>query len=521
MRALVMIFLLLTASLPAGATHYYISYSAGSNSNNGTSESTPWKSHPYMQNAVGCAGSLPSYTHSAGDIFTFKQGDSWPNACFDMSIQGGGTLSGSSCTATDTYTFDPTWGTAGGTTGNVGQAVGTYQFTGGGSVISGSDGYNAFIFDASAYPCITFNGMELTGMHWNASSPGSYGSETMVYIGTGENVTVSNIYAHGWTYSNPATDGDTLNVMLGSGASPYNAGSRLTGSVIDGVNSGGAGVSNSGEVAAQIPLLDNNIVRNMSNGLLPNINGKTHDNLIGPINPSFDTVGDHENCIEPIGAAASNEQDIYNNVWHDCYAVALLTQGTGGSGVNEVDYIWNNVAYIGSQATPPIPMEFDSADAPNTGSSVHEWNNTIYAGSSFYCMRTVTRGNGNYAILDVQNNHCISGQGTISLGPTGNTYINNNNVLMSLATASSQGYTSSETFAYSPTLNTNGTVGAGVNLTSNCTGNQVTLCSDTTYGGTRSTTARPSSGAWDTGAYEFSGTPAPAAPAAVHVILLD
>src|ERR1700688_2905019 len=102
----------------ASATTYYISFSAGSNSNNGTSESTPWKTHPYMQTRSGCTGtgSAPNYSHSAGDHFVFKQGDSWPNACFDIVIQNGG-----SSGTPDVWTYDSAWGTPGGTTGNIGQ----------------------------------------------------------------------------------------------------------------------------------------------------------------------------------------------------------------------------------------------------------------------------------------------------------------------------------------------------------------------------------------------------------------
>jgi hypothetical protein len=518
-RRLVALPLIALVASPAWSNHYYIDYTAGVNTNNGTSESTPWKTHPWMQSASACtgSGSAPTYSHTAGDIFTFKQGSTWPNACFDMVIAAGGTLSGSTCTATDTYTFDPTWGTAGGTTGNLGQVVGTYKFNAAGSVINGSDSINAFLWNSSGYPCIVFNGMELAGMFWNAASPGSYGNVTMLYISTGQNITLSNVYAHGWTYSNPTTNGDALTVMLGSGASPYNANSRITGGVINGLNSGGAGVNNSGSATFQIPLSDNNIVENMSNGLLSNTNGITHDNQLGPINQSFDSSA-HENCWEPIGAAASNTQYFYNNVVHDCDAVMVLTQGTGGSGVNEVDYIWNNVLYIGSVNT--TPLQFDSADNPNTSSSVHAWNNTIYAGSTLNCLRTISRGNGNFAVLDLQNNHCISGTGFATYGITGTTFTNVDNLLMNLSTAISEGYTNSSSYYYSPQSSGGATVNAGTNLTSLATGATATLAADTTYGGPRMTNPRAASGSWDVGAYTFSGSTPSYMPTQITPILL-
>src|SRR6266852_3392189 len=72
---------------------FYIDYSGGSNSNNGTSKDSPWKSHPYMQTGSGCTGtgSAPSYTHAAGDRFIFKGGVTWPAACFRLYVPAGGT----------------------------------------------------------------------------------------------------------------------------------------------------------------------------------------------------------------------------------------------------------------------------------------------------------------------------------------------------------------------------------------------------------------------------------------------
>ena len=55
---------------------FYISYTNGSDSNNGTSTSTPWKRAPGMQGFAG------SYTALAGDHFIFEGGDTWPASVF-------------------------------------------------------------------------------------------------------------------------------------------------------------------------------------------------------------------------------------------------------------------------------------------------------------------------------------------------------------------------------------------------------------------------------------------------------
>jgi len=95
--SLVLISLLCIPTL-AAATTYYVDFVGGDDSNSGTSKSTPWKRCPGM---VGFAG---SYTHAAGDIFTFKGGVTWPSAVLPLTIGYSGT-SGN----IDEYTVDETW----------------------------------------------------------------------------------------------------------------------------------------------------------------------------------------------------------------------------------------------------------------------------------------------------------------------------------------------------------------------------------------------------------------------------
>lgn len=487
--------LVLGAALPARATTYYISYSSGSNSNPGT-KASPWKSHPYMQTGAGCAGAAPSYSHSAGDIFIFKQGDSWPNACFDMIIQAGGG-SGNP----DQYTYDPTFGTPIGTTGNKGQAVGVYEWNANGAAIHGSSNFNRFVLD-NGNPWVTFNGFALNG--FQAPGTGSFGNDVGFDIQSTTNIIWSNCYIHGWTHTGSSSDSLTWFLGHDGGSSPNNAGARVTGCVVDGANSGGSGVANSGSLTFKIPLSDNNLVRNMPNAFLTGANASIHDNVIGPMSGSFDS-GSHNNCIEPItsitGATSTNY--IYNNTWFGCDEVALLTQGEGPSNGSEIDYVWNNVGYLGTTAHIPAAIfEFSSVVTGNA-SEVHAWNNTAYAGSSIPCFRTLSQGGPNFAVLDIRNNHCISDNSLLLNQNPGNSQTLTPNTTMTTAVATSQGYTASQTFAYSPTLATNGTVGAGNNLSSLATGNFTTLQNDTTYGGTRTTNARPGSGAWNSGAYQL------------------
>ncbi len=86
----------------AHAATYYIDYSGGSDSNSGLSKSTPWKHQPYMKGFAG------TYTHQAGDIFIFKGGVTWAwsvaDPIFPWNIQTGGSTGNP-----DQYTVDKTW----------------------------------------------------------------------------------------------------------------------------------------------------------------------------------------------------------------------------------------------------------------------------------------------------------------------------------------------------------------------------------------------------------------------------
>lgn len=506
MKRLLLIAILFWAA-PSWATTYYISYSSGSNANNGTAKGTPWKSHPYMQSGAGCAGSPHAYSHSAGDIFIFKQGDSWPNACFDMVIQNGGG-SGNP----DQYTFDPTWGTSGGTTGNTGQAVGTFEFTAGGNAINGSDGFNRFV-ENNSINWVTFNGVALNG--FAETGTGSFGNDQGIDIQQSTNFILSNCWIHGWNHVGNTTNDDLLWIVgHDGGSSPNNVGSRLTGCVID-----GTGASDSGAATWKIPLIDNNIIENMSNGALTGADASVHDNQIGPINVSFDS-GNHANCIEPItfisGATSTNL--IFNNLLFSCNQVGLLAQGVGGAG-SEVDYVWNNVAYLGTVSQPPAAMIQFSSVQSGANSAAYAWNNTVFAGASNYCFRTLNQGGpATFTVLQVFNNYCISNQGLINNSNPGSSQTLTPNLTQSTTVAASFGYNASQTYAYSPVSTGSPSCGGATNLTSTATGNFVTLASDTTYGHVRSTNARPTVGAWDMGAYACVNTPP--APSANILIMI-
>jgi len=100
----------------AQSATYYVDYQSGSDSNNGSSTSSPWKRCP------GMAGFTGSYTHSNGDIFVFKGGVTWPTP----SASGLLTMAYSGVTGSeDKYVGGQRCGQAGSPSCNGGEAWGS------------------------------------------------------------------------------------------------------------------------------------------------------------------------------------------------------------------------------------------------------------------------------------------------------------------------------------------------------------------------------------------------------------
>jgi hypothetical protein len=59
---------------PLQAATYYVSSSIGDDRNNGKSQQTPWKYHPWMSKASGVAGNA---ILQPGDKVRLKRGDVW------------------------------------------------------------------------------------------------------------------------------------------------------------------------------------------------------------------------------------------------------------------------------------------------------------------------------------------------------------------------------------------------------------------------------------------------------------
>ena len=169
---------------------------------------------------------------------------------------------------------------------------------------------------------------------------------------------------------------------------------------------------------------------------------------------------------------------IYNNRIHDNFVCEGLQVGNP----NEIDYVWNNIWYnntsVGANG-PQVPQS-------ETPDSFYFWNNTVVGWTS--CVQSAGHGFSWTGTFAAQNNYCINSNGASVAGsPSAGTVTVGNNIGVTPATATSQGFTSAETYVYSPaSSNCNGIasncpIGAGVNLSSMATGQLTALQQDTTY----------------------------------------
>jgi hypothetical protein len=277
----------------------------------------------------------------------------------------------------------------------------------------------------------------------------------------------------------------------------------------------------------------NNYIKQVSSGFIVSYPSLYHDNHIEDVGPAYCNMPfpqyagacTHENAFEDNGDTGLY---FYNNVITNVNAgLALWVAPNPGYSVT----MWNNIIYgvhdnqVIDLALPVYNSTYCSTGkngqgyCNNSGNYVFE-NNTVECGddTAQYDLCQSNIGFPGAASFLYQNNHYITAttaKGCAS-GLT-NCIFASSNIVQTLATANSQGYTSSEAFAFSPTAHGNSTVGVGVGLNPPSSGALALLARDTTYACTmgngnqpscpeRATLSRPLTGAWDAGAYQFSAT---------------
>lgn len=528
------------SSAPVTGSNCFFIAANGSDSNSGASESSPWLHAPGMAN---CAAICASTTIAGGKGFIFRGGDTWHfgnsgalpfagvvnNCDFNASKSAGlclaskhgssgnpiyygvdpGWFSGSSWTHPILTSDNPLTPKPGAFRDSVASC--TYQVGKDNTLVS---------LESSSW--IVLDGLELTGLC--SKTLNGAGGDVYVVENGGANNTYEHLYIHGWTHIPFACSGGTgycFNLRAFQGS--QNAGDLHLQNVIDGSDSDPGGL---GAVFGGAYHYSGNVFRYTAQIVVNNMH-LWHDNLF----EHWFAPGDgnaHGNVYEESGEVAGTNA-FYNNVMrHLCTDSGTGTTCNGDPliwpepSVGTTDYLFNNVVYdvnpnleylnigqngnVGNQG--PLTI-FNNLFQVNSGGA-----GTIWGCSASGFAFPFTAANNHY-ITDASTPYSstCSGQGKFVT-----------ELVMSNATAAADGYTTAQTFAYSPTSGSAPTVGTGTNEQSLCAAlssaglsDATAACqSDTHYAcnfsssahtvscPSRVAVAQPISAAWDRGPYRMN-----------------
>ena len=321
--------------------------------------------------------------------------------------------------------------------------------------------------------------------------------------------TFSNNYFHAW---NIQFD----NQCAAFSSAPGSTGTIFTNNVIDGSDSSPAGTCY-GIYPAWPSVISNNIIHDLPNGLVGSAGTGNTSVVSGNLiyNAINSNGSNHCNMMEVTGGGT---QYIYNNVMHDATCSGGEAMMVGSNGENS--FIWNNLIYNISSFQPP--------NFPQTGGQaivgLHFWNNTIVTGSAaLTCFYFSNKAAEHWAHSSSRTTIALQ-RTEVRLASFAGISITSqsisNNTLMTPTTATPQGYTSSESFVYSPQPGCTPELAArwlqartSAAGKRHATGNLAALANDTAYACTQQTvngvvqavcparTVVPRPG--DTGAYQY------------------
>ena len=351
------------------------------------------------------------------------------------------------------------------------------------------------------------------------------------------NVTAQNLYVHNWYttqpkatagsdgslglsfgYNSTVASGLAQNNWVGNGESAYTC--TVSGGASQTVCGYGtllqvnAGIGNPGKMLNNHLWLGNWAVR----GCPGVVNG---NDIWGTL--VSDNGGHTNNFYTGLCGTGSWTETISNNLLHDTDAGAMgfIEQGNGNTW-----YVFNNVTWKASGGGTVWGIDEWFGAGPATA-NIYFWNNTMYTENGAQACINVGGAGGPAGYpqdlnMWLVNNQCITDQSValwffINAGsngvmpnsingivnPASTTVANSANVIMTPATAASEGYTIANELQ--PQFGNSGTATfQGTNLTTatpGCgTAGLSALCQDF-LGATR-----PTTGAWQAGAYQYTGT---------------
>lgn len=485
------------------ATTYYIDWIGGSDTNSGTSKSTPWKHAPGMQ---GCLitdtnnNNCRARTHfsTSGDTFVFKGGVTWPLSTLSFDWYFGNNT---------TFTVDQTW--------YVGNSWTRPIFDAENSMPTASpEGINAMMRVYGTGHIV--DNIEFKRLRQNNDT----GVPRMLKFGTSSdyNAEIKNCYFHGWSYGGTAT-ADNMRLVEGDNLAEPDLDCKIHDNVWDGSESiDGNGHVMAAAIAGSCGHVYKNYFSYLRNAVVVSNLRYFWGNTSVHMTNSFDP-GSHGNVMQ---ATCQNAQAYYyNNYSND---IALGTNMTTCTDDGYPDYVFNNVMVGDYQQT--IQMDNGGLSSPNGSTGVNVFNNTIQipAGVS---MHPITGPAGAdhpvMPFIAVRNNHLIGDLPSPLKGNYVTTWTESNTAGQTNAQATSAGYISGSTYPYMSSMGTGVTVDAGTNLASLCsimTDNgpstpTIDCLKDASlgvdYNATTHTVAYPkrttiTRSTWDIGAYEYAGS---------------
>jgi hypothetical protein len=474
---------------------FYASKLNGSDSNSGTSESSPWAHIPGMPS---CSSTCASTTPGPGEGFILKGGDTWVAGDMPLHFAGRGISSNPVYVGVDLAWFSgaswshPKFDCQATQCGSSAQV----QISGGNYVI--------------------LDNIEGTGVKSDTSE------QKYVENLSGDHNIIERWYCHGWSHGTGSFTDDGNDSCYSDNASTN---STWLFNICDGSDTS-KDMKNCMRVGGLMAAY--NISQYTYEGLHGHVNDVHGNNFGNFILDTHSGGGDHANAIVN-NLYSGTTGLIYNNVVHDdrlatgMEDIWICGAGTGNC-TGDTIWVFGNVTYN-------VGRGIDVGDhPPSSAGTVNAYNNTIgnLSGTCFENGESPARTTVNYA-----NNHCIIDSGTFcgGAGVTCNNLGNNLQQTSAQADANAASkydqYTMSETYAWSPVASTNSTVGVGQNLTSSCSGSVAALCSDTTYATEntsnhtvvlRTTNGRGST--WDIGAFEFNAQgPPPNPPTSLSAVV--
>jgi len=386
------------ANIPTGVkSFYFIDYASGSDSNPGTSESSPWQHLPTCANATGTAA---AHAPGAGEGWIFKGGVTVDYHCWPANLPWGGTSSG-----LDYMGYDPGWYT--------GSAWARPIFSGGGSSLNADSIGGSLMTDSVHHASyLVVDNIEFTEFYWSSSTNCSVQSGTCGYVSTYMGLSApgspdvawefKNIYAHKITHGSGVQDQAPYGLFW----MPRDAASSFHNSTIDNTD---------GSDDCCGAVFTDNIYENYFSGLdnviynpsASNQQGSIfilHDNWITNMTGTFQTGSGaaHGNCIHVFGAEPSTYHElVYNN---------LINCNNPNAEPFEIEedsatvYAFNNVWVNLSQPNGISPSSFTGA---GHGGTYYIFQNTVEGGvdpaPGDMCMKL-----WNDPTVTEENNFCIS-----------------------------------------------------------------------------------------------------------------